>query len=482
MLLAEKDDFAGGASGRSTRMLHCGLRYFETPRPLRDFLFHPARLRTALAMARASMETRAELAGDSAARLTPYTLSFPIWRQGPYRPWHLDLGFRILARLGPPGVPLDYRRLSAAEAQASLPFVEPMGGGDRLHSVASFREYMFDWPERFCIDAILDAERMGATVRNHTEARLVARDGDGVWQIGLHGADGDAQVTASLVLNMAGLWIDSVNRRAEPSARRLVLGTKGAHIAVRLPEAFQGHGIATVNSLGEPHYCLPSQGGLHHIGPTETIYTGDPDDIRVDADDVAFLLAETRHALPGLKLDEADIVHGWAGVRPLTEDPAHPKGNRSREIHDLAADGLPGVLAMTAGPVMSHRSAGRELTSAVARRLAPSRPPQTPDYRPRLPADNANAPALVAGDETTRLTHLGQAAVAEHARDLADILFARTGVGYRHALDEATVRRAGEAVAAHLGWNAAEVDRQTALTLRRIDRYYRLPRIDESGR
>lgn len=48
VLLAEKDGFAAGASGRSTRMLHCGLRYFETPRPLRDFLYHPARLRTAL--------------------------------------------------------------------------------------------------------------------------------------------------------------------------------------------------------------------------------------------------------------------------------------------------------------------------------------------------------------------------------------------------------------------------------------------------
>ncbi len=432
-------------------------------------------------MARASMATRAELAGASAARLTPYTLSFPIWRRRPYRPWHPDLGFRILARLGPSGVPLGYHRRPASQARASLPFVAPMGGGDRLHSVASFREYMFDWPERFCIDAILDAERMGATVRNHTEARLVARDGEGAWEIELHGADGGARVTACLVLNMAGLWIDSVNRRAAPAARPLVLGTKGVHIANRLADAFQGHGIATVNSLGEPHYCLPSQGGLHHIGPTETIFTGDPDDIRVEADDVAFLLAETRHALPGLKLDEADIVHGWAGVLPLTNDPAHPKGKRSQELHDLAPDGLPGVLAMTAEPMMSHCSAGRELTSAVARRLAPSRPPQSPDYRPRLPADNANAPALIAGDETIRLIHLGQAAVQERARDLANILFVRTGVGYRHALDEATIRRAGEAVAAPLGWEPAEIDRQTKLTLRRIDRYYRLPRIDEGG-
>ncbi|MCI1003146.1 FAD-dependent oxidoreductase, partial [Ochrobactrum sp. C6C9] len=29
-LLVEKGDFANGASSRSSRILHCGLRYFET--------------------------------------------------------------------------------------------------------------------------------------------------------------------------------------------------------------------------------------------------------------------------------------------------------------------------------------------------------------------------------------------------------------------------------------------------------------------
>ena len=205
------------------------------------------------------------------------------------------------------------------------------------------------------------------------------------------------------------------------------------------------------------------------------MFEGDEDDIRVDAADVDFLLRETQAALPGLAIGEGDIVYGWAGVRPLTRDPAHPKGNRSREIHDLAADGLPGVLAMTAGPVMSHRSAGREMAAAVARRLPPSGPRRAPDYAPRRLPENANAPPLIAGDDGLRLSHLGHVAVEEHARDLADILYARTGIGYRHALDEATIRRAGEAVAAHLGWDAAEVERQVAATLGRIGTVYGVP-------
>ncbi|WID95169.1 FAD-dependent oxidoreductase [Bosea vestrisii] len=41
VLLAEKADLANGASSRSSRILHCGLRYFETEHPVRTFVRSP---------------------------------------------------------------------------------------------------------------------------------------------------------------------------------------------------------------------------------------------------------------------------------------------------------------------------------------------------------------------------------------------------------------------------------------------------------
>ena len=473
VLLVDKGDFASGSSGRSTRMLHCGLRYFETPNPVRDFLLHPRRFRTALAMAKASMETRAELVTDSSERLVPYTLCFPIYENGPYRPWHLDMGFKILGALGGKSVPLDYQRLPPEEA-VRLPLVNVLANPARLRSVATFREYMLDWPERFCIDAILDAERMGAVVRNHTTAKLVERDAAGLWRVGLSDDGGEAQVEAPVVLNMAGIWIDQVNRSlpqvAEP--KRCILGTKGSHIVVQLPPECRDYGIAAVNSVGEPHYCLPSQGGTHHIGPTETVYEGDIEDIRVTMAEVDFLLAETRNVLPGIALDRSDVIYSWAGVRPLTFDPALPKGNRSREIHDLGPQGLPNVLAMTAGPVMSHRSAGREMTAAVRRLAAPSGSAQSLDCRPRMLPDETNALPVIEGDHSVRLSHLGQIAETEHARDLGDILFARTGLGYRHRLTDADIDKVAKVVAGSLGWEETEIVRQVEAVKTRRDRLY----------
>ncbi|MEM7743628.1 MAG: FAD-dependent oxidoreductase [Pseudomonadota bacterium] len=463
VMLVEKGDFASGSTSRSTRILHCGLRYFETPSPLWDFALAPSKLRTALRMARQSMEMRGELAQDSPARLRRFTMLFPIHEGGAYRGWQVDLAFHLLGRYGPKDVPLNYDRRSAAHLQ-DLPFVAQMRDVERLTSVATFTEYLYDWPERICLDAVLDAQRMGATVRNYTEA--ISLQHSDTWTVTLGDATGTARVSAPTVLNMAGIWIDCVNTAANQS-KRLIYGTKGAHVAVKLPEAFRDYGIATVNSVGEPHYCVPSQGGLHHIGPTETPYGGDPDDVRVDAADRSFLLNETRLALPGLSLTDDDIVYSWAGVRPLGFDPAFPKGKRSTDIHDLGR----GMFALTGGPIMTHRAAGRALRDKVAEVIRPSQPAQSLDYAPRHPPENPNSPPF---DDRLRQSDLVHAATEEQAQNLTDILFARTGAVYHAQLSDEDLRRAAQAVSAHLGWDASRIEAEVHATRNRMGHLFDL--------
>ena len=452
VLLVEKGDFASGASSRSSRLLHCGLRFFETPNPVLDFTLAPGKLWTSLVMARQSMEMRAELVRTSAARLRPFTMLFPVHSDGPYRGWQVDLALRLLRRFGQRGAasgsdaPLNDRRLRAAAAQ-HVPFVSDMRDQDRLLSVATFTEYLFDWPERFTLDAVLDARRMGAVVLNHTAATGLQHRGD--WHVSLADAQAKATVTA-------GIWIDRVSDSAGRDGR-LIYGTKGAHIVVQLPPAYRNHGVSTINSLGEPHYCVPSQGGLHHIGPTETPYDGDPDDIRVTPDERRFLLDETRRALPGLGLTEDDVLYTWAGVRPLGFDPAYPKGKRSADIHDQGQ----GLFALTGGPIMTHRALGRKLRDSVAGMVRPPNPPQTPDYAPRLPPENPNSPAF---DDQTHLSDLAHVATEEMATSLSEILIARTGAVYRQRLTDVDLRTAAQAVSAHLGWDTNRIEAEVQAT------------------
>ncbi|MGY2049682.1 FAD-dependent oxidoreductase [Methylobacterium sp. JK268] len=454
VLLAEKSDLAAGASSRSSRILHCGLRYFETPRPLRTFLSSPRRLAGAAGMARAAMQARAELSALRPEICKPFTMCFPVYRGDAVRGWHLDLGFRLLARLGPAHPSLDYRRV-ARDIDRHLPFAGDLRDRDRLRSVATYREYIIDSPDRLCVDAALEAESGGAELRLFTRAAIAGR-GAGGWRLRLSG-DGRAEtVEAPVVLTLAGTWSDEVVAGIAPGLQApLVTGTKGAHVVVRLPPRYAGHGIACLHRGGMPFYCLPVGGDLFCFGPTETPYAGDAADAVATDEDVAFLLGEANFLLPGLRLRPADVVFTWAGVRPLGYDASQPMGRRVREIHDLASRGLPGIFAMTAGPVMSHLSAGRDLRAAVARVLAPSRPP--PARRLTAPRPDPQA------GEAARLRH---AIVAEHARDLAGILYTRTGLAWGRHLDRPAVEVAAEAVADLLGWSPGDVTVQ-------VDRFMR---------
>ncbi|MCK1732320.1 FAD-dependent oxidoreductase [Bradyrhizobium sp. 142] len=459
VLLVEKGDFGSGSSSRSSRLLHCGLRYLAPGRSIWDFVLHPTRFLTALKMAKQAMEARTEFVKTSSLRTRPMQFAFPIYRGGPYRGWQVDLAFLILKLIGPRNPPLDYHRISAAKVRA-MPLAKELRDLDQIHSVAVYREYEFDWPERVCIDCILDAERMGAVVRNYTMATLGRRRDDGTWPIQIADRlDGTtAEVRASIVINLAGIWIDDVNACAEPKAGRRVLGTKGAHIVVKLPDAYAGYGVATLNSKSEPFYCIPWH-SLHFFGPTETLYESDKDDIHVTDEEQAWLLREANRLMPGINLVATDVRLTWAGVRPLTYDEAVPFGNRSRQLHDLVVDGMPNVLAMTAGPVMSHRSAGRLLAAEVGRRVEAQRAPQTPNYAPKLPPVNDNSPTLIAG-EPTRLSDLQHAIQKEHAVSLMDLLFRRTGLGWRYQFSDEELDRAASVLATERGLSAEEKQRE----------------------
>lgn len=363
-VLVEADTLAAGASGRSSRMLHCGLRYLEMPNPLWQAIRHPVRFLRAVGMARDGMQARAELALDDTVATRAIELGFPIWRDGPYPRWQINAGLRLLAAIGPTDPPLDQDILSADETRRH-PIGRHLRNSEALRGMAVFREYLFDAPDRICIDNALDAEARGAVIHLGTRAEIRERGKDDLWSVCLNDGSGDRTIRAHVVLNMAGTWSDEV----ADFGKRLICGTKGAHIVIRLPEGFADRGIATVHRAGHPFYGLPLGDDRFYFGPTETLFEGNAKDVQVDDDDLAFLLAEANHLLPGLTLTRRDIEHCWAGVRPLTYDAARPMGARERTVHDLAAQGFPNVLAMTAGPIMSHRGSGRLMLAEVRTRL-----------------------------------------------------------------------------------------------------------------
>lgn len=451
--LVDKGDYGSGSSARSSRLLHCGLRYLMPGGPWTVFLRRPDRLLDAIRTIRRSMAVRSELVRGGQVSLQPLRMHYPLYRDGPYKPWMLDVAFGILGAVSDGKVPLDYRRSNPAQARRSNPFVEFLGHPEKVASIASYTEYQFDWPERSVMDMVLQAQQLGAVARNYTEVQALQRDG-GQWLLRLRDAADGVQATlgASAVLNLAGAWVDEVNGRASASPSRKVTGTKGAHLVFRLPQQCRGQGFAAMSTVNRPFYCMPWR-DLHFFGPTETLYEGDLNDVRCDAADVEFLLREARHLFPGLGLSREQIVSTWAGIRPLTYDASLPMGHRSRRIYDLAEEGMPGVYALTNGSLGAHRKTGQDVVDAMAARL-PAPGPMA--FREPLPPGEFDA-------------------IAEHVVTLEDYLARRKGWLWDadQGLDRAP--QAAAELAARLGWEADRTERELADYRAIVNRLYGLP-------
>ncbi|MFO0996062.1 MAG: FAD-dependent oxidoreductase [Alphaproteobacteria bacterium] len=471
-LLVDKGDFGAGTSSRSGRMLACGIRYLEPgdglaymapgTSPLWQFVRHPKQFMTGLRKARDCARCRSDFVRTMPERVEANTWFYPIYEGDKYAPWQVKLGFKLLWAIAPKDVPLDDRMLTPQEAKGA-PLAGMLRDPERLRAVASFREYRFEWPERIVMDNVLDAERMGAVIRNYTAVTDLRREREGPWSLVLRDEAGDtttARLQAHVVINAAGIWIDKVNRLASPSAPRKTTGTKGAHIMVQLPPECRRYGVITSYRDGNPFYIYPWR-GMHYIGPTDTLYEGDVDaDVTATEDEIRFLIDEANHLLPSLALKRSDVLFTWAGVRPQTYDAHVAMGLRWRRMHDLGEAGMPNMLALTAGNIISHRLSGQELCQTVASRLPPSGAPQTISYAAKLAPGRESSPALLNHWDGATLEDLRHAAAREHPVTLVDLLFGRVGAGWTATMAREGARLAAETVADILGWDAQRIERE----------------------
>ena len=455
VLLADRGDLGEATTARSGRVLHCGLQLLAPKRSIMDYLGAPLDLAMRLRSARRAVQDFEELCRELPEQLEPMTTFVPIFRHSPYRGWQVDLGARIIKAFGGNAARVQYRRQGIAKSRSN-PFVADLREREALLSLISFQDFRFCWPERIAIDAALGAERSGARVFNFTKVRDLRRAPDGLWHarlVQVRDSEREAEMSARIVLNLAGAWVDDVIACANPrpAVAKKIATVKGVYLLVKLPERYRGLGLAGTNSIGEPICCLPWS-DLHYIGPTETTFVGALDDVRPEEEDIDFLLNEMDRFAPGLPVTRSSMVMAWAGVRPITARDGSPKGKRLpfNVIHDLASEGLPNMLALSWGIVANHRSTARALAKAVSSKIRPSRPTQM------LPGGHIALPGTgrrLQDDHPATEDDVRFCVEHEHARDLNGVLFSRTGLGWTGRMTAEAVHTAAATMAPLLSWS-----------------------------
>ncbi len=459
-ILLEQGDFAGATSSRTSRLQHCGLTYFSPAQSLWSFFRNPAIAYENLELARRAMRDRSGFVRTTPERVKKVPFHFPVYRNGPVPVWKARLGFKALELLDPGCVPLEMELLDPALARRD-PALQHLRNLDDLIGVVRFTEYQFDWPERVCVDAILNAADSGAIVRNYMRVTQINRVADGTWQLSARDLRRQADVTvrAKAVVNAAGIWVDHLAQASNLSAPVLNQGAKGTNVAVRLPPEFRGLGFEAVTQTGEPFYIIPWR-DLHFFGPKDKPHDASEAGFRASEDEIVSLLEDINYFFPGLKLGRGDILYSWAGVRPRTARAGHPAGSEAVELHDLGDSGLPGYYVYTGGLYMTHRHAGRTIAKAVRKRIVPSKPERKISYAARLFPQTRQSPAIDEAYPDVCAGDLRFACEKEHVRTLEDLMFRRVPIGWSASMGSEIAHDVAATVRDVMGWSPAEAEMQ----------------------
>ena len=331
VLMLEAKDLACATSSASSKLIHGGLRYLE------HYEF------------RLVSEALAER--EVLLKLAPH-IAFPMRFRLPHQPhlrpaWMIRTGLFLYDHLG---------------KRTSLPSSKGLRFGPDSVLKSSLTRG-FEYSDCWVDDArlvLLNAQEVvvrGGEVRTRTQVTRAYRE-NGMWVVEAKNADTGETLTwrAKGLVNATGPWVkhffDDGLELKSPYGIRLI---KGSHIVVprvhNQPQAYilqnEDHRIV---------FVIPWMDEFSIIGTTDVEYHGDPHDVKIDDNEVNYLLKVYNDHFKK-QLGKEDIVWTYSGVRPLCDDESDSPQAITRDytldVHDQ--DGKAPLLSVFGGKLTTYR-------------------------------------------------------------------------------------------------------------------------------
>jgi glycerol-3-phosphate dehydrogenase len=381
VLLAEKGDFASGASAASSHMLHGGIRYLENGE---------------FRLVREALHERNHLLQNAPHYAKPLPTTIPIfkWFSG-----MLNAPLKFLRLLNKPS------ERGAAVIKMGLILYDLYTRDNRatpthdfLMKKASLQKYpklnpdivctatYYDaWmpsPERLCIDMIRDAEVANdkAVALNY----LRASDGSGDTITLTDELTGETYpIQPKTVVNAAGPWIDFVNR-AMQQPTKFIGGTKGSHLILDHPElhaATGGNEFFFENVDGRIVLIFPYLNRVM-VGTTD-IRIDNPEEAICTDEEIDYILSLIPKVFPTINVNRSHIVYTFSGVRPLPAADVARTGAISRD-HSIesipASDNLKFLIrSLVGGKWTTFRAFSEEAADVALKDIGKQRQSSTKD-------------------------------------------------------------------------------------------------------
>ncbi len=360
--LLEKEDFGAGTSGRSSKIIHGGVRYLEQCK---------------FRLVRESARERTILQAIAPHLVHRIAFHYPVFGGESFWKIRVGLGvFDLLAgsRRGERATAVD-----AAETRKALP-----GLRDPLKGAVRYPEFITD-DARFTLENALSAAAHGALVANHVQVEELVRTYDGRISgvVARDALDGSTiHVRARAVVNATGPWAQEFLEGTGLRITKPLVPSKGIHILVpahRLPL----RGASFLRARNGKSGLVMRRGEWVYVGTTDDTYHGSMDRVRAQPPEVEELLALTRDSFPDAGISWDDVRATWGGIRPLIQEEGKSTRDMSRE--DQVWIGPPGLVTVAGGKLTTYRRMAERILEAVGTTMGQSLPEGGAAARTPLP-------------------------------------------------------------------------------------------------
>jgi glycerol-3-phosphate dehydrogenase len=334
--LVDAGDFAGATSSASSKLLHGGLRYLQTG--------------AVKLVAENHFERRAVSRQVAPHLANPLTFYLPVYKGGPHGAAKLGAGVFAYSALSAFGDGVGHL-LSPSKAAQDVPELRT----DNLKAVAVYGDDQMN-DSRMALMTVRGAVESGATVLNHAEVTGLRFTRGRVTGAELRDRiSGDEfGVSARLVLNATGPWVDHLRRMEDEHAAPSIRLSKGAHLVLKRTSPWKA-ALATPIDKYRITFALPWEDMLL-LGTTDEAYEGDPADVSVTEKDISQILDEAAFSIRDQQLSRDLITYSFAGLRVL---PGGPGDTSKAKRETVVTEGRGGMLSVAGGKWTTFRHIGR---------------------------------------------------------------------------------------------------------------------------
>lgn len=302
--LIEMQDFAGGTSSRSTKLVHGGIRYLKT---------------FDVGVVSDTVKERAVVQGIAPHIPRPAKMILPIYDEpgSTFDMFSVKIAMKLYDKLANVTGKYASKVISRDEALKLEPSLNP----DKLMGAGIYLDFRNN-DSRLVIENIKQAYTNGALPVSRVKALDITHDANGKAN-GVLAQDlvtGDKfNIKSKIVIDTAGPWSDRVRKLdKDDTSKGQIRPTKGVHLVIsdaklKLPATTY---FDTGDQDGRMVFVIPSAGKVY-FGTTDTDYKGDYKNPTVTKQDVDYLLNVINHRYPNAHITLDDIEASWAGLRPL---------------------------------------------------------------------------------------------------------------------------------------------------------------------